>query len=922
VPDGFRVATGYIEVDPDMTGFADKVRAELDKEDNHVKVPLEVDTDGFAEKIRLAVDKAKLGNDVSIPLKVNESDIESMKNDFKKLSTDLHGDATNAGDSLGSAISKGLADAVASGAGGAAGDVSGAAGGGGGEGGGILGALKGTVIGGLVAWGVSLLPAVVPTVFGGFFAAAGAYIDIEGNATLKASLGRVMTTMKKEIESDASVFTPAIYSLTKGAGIALQGLQPVLKSTFADSVPYLKTFVGILEDFAFIIMPPLNQMLKEFTPYLPIMQQGFDSLAKGMGAFMHNLGPGMQSSAEIFAVSMKILGGLLAGLGYAASTLANNIMDMSHAIRISWDAVSADGKAMAHDIDTTFTTMRHDIAAIWDGISADITNIAKSLWNNTIGEFTERSSTLQQLQVTMGHNLESDWDAFTGVLKNAWSTFWRDTIGEFTSSSSSLRNDLRSWGNNLVGDWKSFDSTLTSGWNTFWRDTVGEVTSQSSSIRSTLRSWGSTLSGDWKSFESTIRNDWDSFWRNIESDASAGVSRVASVVKGIEAAFQTPINFAEHDIWDPMASVWNKVAGVLHLSTLPTYAAGGVLPGAYAGPPRDEQIVRVSGGESILNQGATAAVGPQVIGWLNSKFAYPGAKSDGTHFAAGSFNPVGAVEGAISAAGSAVSGAVTGAFDIAKFIANPLGSLNAFIKSDGSGPVAAVMTDLIKQVPEAIVKTLLSTVTGGGTSGKYTGSFGSGVAQWRPDVLAALSMLGLSSSLANQVLYQMQTESGGNPNAINLTDSNAAAGDPSRGLLQTIMTTFDAYHVAGTSNDIYNPLANIAAAINYARSVYGPTLMRGGMGMGSGHGYAMGGSPAPGEMAWVGEQGPELVQFSGGQTVYNNKKSQQIASSSQAPLVGTFNIIQQEVGTTAEVMQALTYTLKNAALTATSARSR
>jgi SLT domain-containing protein len=874
MPDGFRVAQGYIEVDPDMTGFADKVKAELDKEDNHVKVPLDLDSDGFSEKIRLAIDKAKLGSDVSIPLKMNSSDVSTMKNDFKKLGTDLRGDAKSTGDSLGSAISEGISGALAGGLGGGAKAAEG------GEGGGGIGSiLQGTIIGGLVAWGASVLPAIVPTVFGGFIGAAGAYLAIQGNAQLKASLGRVMSNLKGQLEQDASVFVQPIYEMTKGIGTAFAALQPQIKGVFADSVPYLRMFVSTLEDFAFIILPPLNQMLKQFTPYLPIMQRGFDELAIGLGAFMHNLGPGMQSSAEIFEVSMKLLGGLLAGLGTAFSLTAQGIMESSHDIRIAWDAVS-----------TAFTNTIHEIE-----------NLYKS-W---------------------GADLRSDTNSFTSTLINAWHTFWNNTIGEFTQSSSSVRSTLRSWGADLVGGWKSFDSTLTNGWNTFWRDTIGEVTSSSSSVRNTLRSWGTALTNDWTSFTGTIRRDWDNFWSTIESDASSAVSRVASIVKGIEGAFQTPINFAEHDIWDPMANVWNKVAGVLHLSTLPTYAAGGVLPGGYAGPPRDEQVVRVSGGESILNQGATAAVGPQVIGWLNSKFAYPGAKSDGTHFAAGSFNPISAVEGAVSAAGSAVKGAVTGAFDIAKFLANPLGALNAFIKNDGAGPVAAVMTDLIKQVPQAIVNTLLASLEGSGSSGKYTGKVGAGVAQWRPDVLAALSMLGLPASLANQVLYQMQTESGGNPNAINLTDSNAAAGDPSRGLLQTIMSTFEAYHVSGTSNDIYNPLANIAAAVNYARAVYGPSLMRGGMGMGSGHGYANGGSPAAGEFAVVGEQGPELVQFGAGATVYSNKASGQIINDqSKGPLIGNFTIVQQEVGTTAEVMQALTYTLRNAALTATSARLR
>lgn len=64
-------------------------------------------------------------------------------------------------------------------------------------------------------------------------------------------------------------------------------------------------------------------------------------------------------------------------------------------------------------------------------------------------------------------------------------------------------------------------------------------------------------------------------------------------------------------------------------------------------------------------------------------------------------------------------------------------------------------------------------------------------------------------------------ESTGNPHAINLWDSNAAAGIPSKGLLQVIDPTFRTYHVEGTSWDIYDPVANIAAACNYAARTYG-----------------------------------------------------------------------------------------------------
>jgi SLT domain-containing protein len=128
-------------------------------------------------------------------------------------------------------------------------------------------------------------------------------------------------------------------------------------------------------------------------------------------------------------------------------------------------------------------------------------------------------------------------------------------------------------------------------------------------------------------------------------------------------------------------------------------------------------------------------------------------------------------------------------------------------------------------------------------------------------------MEGLNPGLLARVLYQMQTESGGNPNIFNTTDINAQRGTPSGGLMQVIGPTFRAYHWPGTSWNLLDPLANIAAALNYARHRYGPSLMSGGMGIGSGHGYALGTASAAAGWAWVGERGPELVRFRGGEQV-------------------------------------------------------
>lgn len=97
-----------------------------------------------------------------------------------------------------------------------------------------------------------------------------------------------------------------------------------------------------------------------------------------------------------------------------------------------------------------------------------------------------------------------------------------------------------------------------------------------------------------------------------------------------------------------------------------------------------------------------------------------------------------------------------------------------------------------------------------------------GVDQWRTTVMRALRMLGLySESNVKRTLYQMQTESGGNPRAINLWDSNAKKGIPSKGLMQVIDPTFKAYAMAGFDKNIYDPLSNILASMRYAVARYG-----------------------------------------------------------------------------------------------------
>lgn len=139
---------------------------------------------------------------------------------------------------------------------------------------------------------------------------------------------------------------------------------------------------------------------------------------------------------------------------------------------------------------------------------------------------------------------------------------------------------------------------------------------------------------------------------------------------------------------------------------------------------------------------------------------------------------------------------------------------------DKNNPLQTLIKRQVGGMFDWIKKTLgpLLSPAGGGEDHPQ----GTGVARWRDSVVKALEANGIEATnfRVSKILATIQRESNGDPNAQNNWDSNALAGHPSIGLMQTIGPTFNAYKHKGHDN-IRNGYDNLLAAINYIKHRYG-----------------------------------------------------------------------------------------------------
>jgi SLT domain-containing protein len=364
-----------------------------------------------------------------------------------------------------------------------------------------------------------------------------------------------------------------------------------------------------------------------------------------------------------------------------------------------------------------------------------------------------------------------------------------------------------------------------------------------------------------------------------------GVWVLARIIQGIKsyvAALLAIGGWIKNRIMDGLSAVVGGLRG----------AGGWVLHRIVDGLKADVAAILAIGGwlKGRLMDGLRAVAGgiAGMGGWVVARFV-DGIKSTFDKIKSGAKwivdKVVGAVKGFLGISspskvfegigGHMIEGLIKGMgkADVVKFVAKHLGGA-AKLAADLAGRAAGAVAGVVKGGIPAMA----------GMKGN--------VKDW---LTQALKATGHYSKANLAALYgRTMQESGGNPRAINLTDSNAAAGHPSKGLLQTIDSTFSSFSLGGS---IWNPVANAIAAIRYMYATYGHIVgpsstgyAKGGQVPGTGSGDTVPAMLTPGEFvmrkAAVDKYGPAffaaLNMKTGGSVGTAAQKKQDAAEKKQA----------------------------------------
>ncbi len=598
--------------------------------------------------------------------------------------------------------------------------------------------------------------------------------DLGGAAS--DSQGTVETTFENTldpIDEETVALNNAKLAMAEFGGAISEAVAPILETLVPIIQKVAKWFSGLSETSKTIIVVigGIAIVISQLLPILAVVAGGI-AAAGGAMAFL----------TGVLLPVTGIIAGIIAVVA-AVVAVIKNWGDITDWLSEKWNAFK-DWMSGLWD------TISEKIQEVWNGIKDFFADIWQQIYNVIEGPLKFIEGTIGAVMYAIYAVIYTVWEVIKFALEKAWKWISDTASAVFVPVA-----------NFFSGIWNGIKDTATGIWNSI-KDTLG---------------------GIWGSIKQNAMDAFSSVWKFIKDGFNNLKDTLGGIVKGIANAIVKPIGGAVNGVINGVNWVLDKVGSdkQFALWEVPKFARGtGGIPKDTLGIVNDQkgsiykEMIVPPHGKPFIPEGRDVVLplekGTKIMPANQTKSFL----EELPHFASGIGEFFGGVWDTVKDFTGNVWDYITHPSKIVQIAIDKFTDLSGAFEpwiSVAKGAVSTVFDSVV-----GFVKGIFDTQS----NVNYNPS--AGVEQWRTLATRALQMTGqYSEANLQRLLYQMQTESGGNPNAINNWDINAINGTPSKGLMQVIDPTFRAYAMAGYDKNIYDPLSNMLASIRYAVSTYG-----------------------------------------------------------------------------------------------------
>ncbi len=596
-------------------------------------------------------------------------------------------------------------------------------------------------------------------------------------------------------------------------GGAASDSQGTVETTFSNTLdPIDEETVALnnvklaMAEFGSAISEAVAPILEALVPIIQKVAKWFSSLSGTSKTIIVVIGGIAMVISALLPILAVVAGGIAAAGGAmafltgvllpVAGIIAGIIAVVAAVVAVikNWgditDWLSEKWNAFKDWMSGLWDSISEKIQGVWNGIKDFFADIWEQIYDVIEGPLKFIEGTIGAVMYAIYAVIYTVWEVIKFALEKAWNWI-KDTA-------SSIFIPVANF---FSGIWNGIKDTATGIWN---------------SIKG-------TLGGIWDSIKEKAMDAFSSVWKFIKDGFNNLKDTLGGIVKGIANAIVKPIGGAVNGVINGVNWVLDKVGSdkQFALWEVPKFARGtGGIPKDTLGIVNDQkgstykEMIVPPHGKPFIPEGRDVVLplekGTKIMPANQTKSFL----EELPHFASGIGDFFGGIWSTVKDFTGNVWDYITHPSKIVQIAIDKFTDLTGAFEpwiSVAKGAVNTVFDSVV-----GFVKGIFDTQS----HVNYNPS--AGVEQWRTLATRALQMTGqYSEANLERLLYQMQTESGGNPNAINNWDINAINGTPSKGLMQVIDPTFRAYAMPGYDKNIYDPLSNMLASIRYAVSTYG-----------------------------------------------------------------------------------------------------